>query len=197
MSSLCDQIILVSVLVLGVYWVLTARAVKSTKRSESRGRNLAHNGLMLLAYLLAWPTLRLGQLDMRFLPEGPALEIIGVVLAVAGVGFAISARHELGANWSSAVTIKTGHRLIRSGPYAIVRNPIYAGDIVIILGMALALGELRGLLGLALMVAAVWHKGRTEERFLLAEFGAEYADYQRDVGFLVPFAPERSVHDAG
>jgi len=58
---------------------------------------------------------------------------------------------------------------------------------VIVLGMALALGELRGLIGLALMAAAVWHKGRSEERFLLAEFGDEYADYQREVRFLVPF----------
>ena len=68
-----------------------------------------------------------------------------------------------------------------------MRNPIYTGDIVIVLGMALGLGEFRGLVGLALMVAAVWHKGRVEERFLLAEFGDEYADYQREVGFLVPF----------
>jgi protein-S-isoprenylcysteine O-methyltransferase Ste14 len=52
--------------------------------------------------------------------------------------------------------------------------------------MALALGEFRGLVGLALMVAAVWHKGRTEERFLLAEFDDDYADYQREVGFLIP-----------
>jgi protein-S-isoprenylcysteine O-methyltransferase Ste14 len=51
-------------------------------------------------------------------------------------------------------------------------------------------------LGLTVMVAAIWHKGRTEERFLLAEFGDEYSTYQREVGFLIPVAPRRSVRPA-
>lgn len=202
MSSVYSEIIVVCLLVLGGYFVLTARAVKSTKRSDSRTWNLVHNGLMLLGYVLAYPTIRLGPLSVRFLPESPVFEIIGVVLVVAGVAFAIWARRILGADWSGTVTIKTGHRLVRSGPYAIVRNPIYTGDIVIVLGMAVALGAMSGFLGLALMVAAVWHKGRTEERFLLAEFGDEYADYQREVGFLLPRLLPRvssrgSVREAG
>jgi protein-S-isoprenylcysteine O-methyltransferase Ste14 len=112
--------------------------------------------------------------------------IILCMIVLAGVALAIWARRILGANWSAAVTIKKGHQLIRSGPYALVRNPIYSGDILIVLGMALAVGKTRGLLGLVVMVAAVWHKGRTEERFLLTEFGDQYSDYQRAVGFLLP-----------
>ena len=186
MSAVCSQINVACFVVLLGYWILTARSVKATKRSDARTSNLLHNGLMLLGILLAWPTLKLGLLNARFLPETPFSEIVGVALVIAGIALAIWSRHILGANWSASVTIKTGHSLIRRGPYAVVRNPIYTGDIVIVLGMAVALGEVRGLLGLALMVGAAWHKARAEERFLLAEFGEEYADYRRSVGSLVP-----------
>ena len=66
-------------------------------------------------------------------------------VAAAGVAFAIWARHELGANWSGTVTIKEGHRLVRRGPYAVVRNPIYTGFVAATLGSAaLVGGEVRG-----------------------------------------------------
>jgi protein-S-isoprenylcysteine O-methyltransferase Ste14 len=186
MSAVCSQIIVVCFVVVGGYWILTARSVKSTKRSDARISNVLHNGLMFLGIGLAWPTLKLGALDARFVPQSAILEIAGVALVVAGVALAIWSRQTLGANWSASVTIKTGHSLISRGPYAVVRNPIYAADIIMVLGMAVALGEVRGLLGLALMVGAAWHKARSEERFLLAEFGDEYAGYRRDVGFLLP-----------
>jgi isoprenylcysteine carboxyl methyltransferase (ICMT) family protein YpbQ len=187
MASPYGEIIVACMIVLGAYFILTARPIKSTKRADSTTGNLVRNGLMLLGFVCAWPTLRSSTLGARFVPATPALETIGVLLVAAGAGFAIWSRHVLGANWSAAVTIKEEHRLIRRGPYAIVRNPIYTGDIAIVVGMALAVGEIRGLVGVALMVGAVWHKGRTEERFLLAEFGDEYADYQREVRFLLPF----------
>jgi protein-S-isoprenylcysteine O-methyltransferase Ste14 len=188
MGRLYAEAIEVCMIVVGAYFVVTSRRAKSTKRSDSATGNLVHNGLMALAFVCAWPTLDPGgALGARFVAATPALETIGVALVAAGAGFAIWSRYVLGADWSAAVTIKEGHRLVRRGPYAVVRNPIYTGDITIVAGMALALGEYRGLVGLALMVGAVWHKGRTEERFLLAEFGDEYADYQREVSFLLPF----------
>jgi protein-S-isoprenylcysteine O-methyltransferase Ste14 len=53
--------------------------------------------------------------------------------------------------------------------------------------MALALGEIRGLIGLLLIAVSVWHKGRVEEQFLFSEFGAEFAAYWEEVKFLIPF----------
>ena len=89
MSSLYSEIIVACMVVLGGYFILTARAVKSTKRADSRTGNLVHNGLMLLGYVLAWPTLQLGPLGARFLPESAVLEAVGVALVVAGA----AARH--------------------------------------------------------------------------------------------------------
>jgi protein-S-isoprenylcysteine O-methyltransferase Ste14 len=62
----------------------------------------------------------------------------------------------LGGNWSSSMTVKQDHQLIRQGPYSIVRHPIYSGLLLALLGTALALGELRGIVDLALALAG-WH----------------------------------------
>jgi protein-S-isoprenylcysteine O-methyltransferase Ste14 len=84
------------------------------------------------------------------------------------------------------VTIKRGHRLVRSGPYAVVRNPIYTIIVFAALGTALTFGRVRTPVGPALVVA-VCLKARTEERFLSEEFGEEYAECERSVKSLIPF----------
>ena len=116
MADPYSEIIVVCMLVLGGYYVLTTRRIKSTKRADSATWNLVHNGLMFPGFVLAWPMIRSGALGVRFVPATPVLEAIGVVLVAAGAGFAIWSRHVLRANWSAAVTIKEGHRLIRRGP---------------------------------------------------------------------------------
>jgi protein-S-isoprenylcysteine O-methyltransferase Ste14 len=110
-----------------------------------------------------------------------------LALTLAGAGFAIWARAYLGRNWSAIVTIKEDHRMVRSGPYALVRHPIYSGFLLALLGSALALGEVRGLVAVALAFLAWWFKSRLEEQFMEQRFGAEYAVYKRRVKALIPF----------
>ncbi len=187
-NSPYKEIIAALLLVFAAYWGLTATAVKHPKRAEPSASSLLHTVLLLIGFALIWVKgLRFGLLGARFVPETVAPQVVGVALVAAGVGFAVWARRVLAADWSHTVTIKVQHRLVQSGPYTIVRNPIYTGVAVAVLGMALALGEIRGLLGLAFVVAAVWHKGWIEERFLLEEFGGDYAEYQRKVRFMIPF----------
>ena len=76
--------------------------------------------------------------DLRRSPT----EITGIILTIAGLGFSAWARRHLGRYWSSMVMVKVGHQLIRTGPYRIVRNPIYTGIFVAFLGAAVAIGEL-------------------------------------------------------
>jgi protein-S-isoprenylcysteine O-methyltransferase Ste14 len=85
------------------------------------------------------------------------------------------------------VTIKQNHQLIRQGPYAIVRHPIYSGFLLGMLGTALALGEWRGLAGLALAFIGWGTKSRMEENFMAGQFGSAYIEYQREVKALIPF----------
>lgn len=169
-------------------WIIMAFRVKRAVRKQSPWSRLIHLIVGSLAYFLLfknnwpWPLL-----NLRIIPRAQAAAWAGAVLTCAGVALAIWARVTLGRNWSATVTIKQDHRLIRAGPYAVVRHPIYSGLLLAILGSALVVGKVRG--AAAFVIAAVvWHfKSRIEERFMTDEFGAAYEDYRRRTGALVPF----------
>ena len=72
-------------------------------------------------------------LAARFLPRRRGLVLLGFVLVALGLAFAVAARIWLGGNWSSIVTLKQDHELIRSGPYRWVRHPIYTGLLLAVL----------------------------------------------------------------
>jgi protein-S-isoprenylcysteine O-methyltransferase Ste14 len=104
--------------------------------------------------------------------------------------FAWWARLHLGRLWSSAITRKEDHRVIETGPYALVRHPIYTGLILAIFATAAAQATATSCLGAAFVAFGLWIKARVEERFLTAELGAEaYDTYRRRVPMLVPFTP--------
>ena len=93
----------------------------------------------------------------------------------------------LGRNWSGVVTVKQDHELIRSGPYRYVRHPIYTGLLIAFAGSAIARGEWRGILALAIVFAALWRKLRLEERWMIETFGDAYLRYRAEVRALIPF----------
>ena len=111
-----------------------------------------------------------------------------VAAAVAGFGFTWWARIHLGRLWSTSVTRKAGHRVVDSGPYGIVRHPIYTGITLASLATALMRGTAAGWAGAAVMTAGWYVKARLEEGFLREELGAEaYDAYARRVPMLIPF----------
>ena len=155
-----------------VYWWVSASKVKATARSESLASRAAHIVPLLLAGILVmFPTRPLGFLFDRMLPESLATFWIGAVILAAGLAFTVWARVYLGSNWSGIVTIKQDHELIRGGPYAMVRHPIYTGVLIAFIGTAIACGEWRGLLAVAIVFAALWRKLKLEERWLGEAFG--------------------------
>jgi protein-S-isoprenylcysteine O-methyltransferase Ste14 len=85
------------------------------------------------------------------------------------------------------VTIKEGHELVTTGPYALVRHPIYTGLLLAFLGSALARGEWRGIVAVAIATGALWRKLRFEERWMRQQFGEAYRAYCARVAALVPF----------
>jgi len=112
---------------------------------------------------------------------------MGALICVLGLFFTLWARRTLAGNWSSDVTFKQGHELIRIGPYQFVRHPIYTGLLTMCLGTAFEIGLLRCWLALPLMAAAFWLKLKQEERLMLRHFPNEYPGYQKQVKALVPF----------
>jgi protein-S-isoprenylcysteine O-methyltransferase Ste14 len=106
---------------------------------------------------------------------------------LAGLALTWWARIHLGRLWSSAITRKENHRIVDSGPYALVRHPIYTGLIAAILASAIVEATLTALIGVALVVLGLWVKARAEERFLSGELGADaYESYRRRVPMLLP-----------
>jgi protein-S-isoprenylcysteine O-methyltransferase Ste14 len=111
-----------------------------------------------------------------------------VALAVCGFAFTWWARLHLGRLWSSNVTRKSDHRVVDSGPYAIVRHPIYTGITLATVATAVLRGTATGWAGAGLMTLGWIIKARLEEGFLREELGAEaYDTYARRVPMLVPF----------
>ena len=112
---------------------------------------------------------------------------IGAAVTAAGLLFAVWARRHIGRNWSGQVTIKSDHELVTTGPYGMVRHPIYTGLLLAFAGTALAVGEVRGLLALAIACAALWRKLKLEERYMREQFGEAYVEYTRRVAAIIPF----------
>jgi protein-S-isoprenylcysteine O-methyltransferase Ste14 len=117
-------------------------------------------------------------------------DVAWVCVCSIGVGFAFSwwARVHLGILWSGRITKKSAHRVIDTGPYAIVRHPIYTGILLAVYATAAAKGTVLGLIGAALVTLALWMKARLEEDFLASEL-VDYQDYKRRVPMLLPLGP--------
>ncbi len=171
-----------------VYWCVAARDVKITLRRESLSSRLLHIvPLAIAVLLLSEPRGRIGFLGERFLPLAAWPFWLGLFLTAGGLLFTVWARLHLGRNWSGTVTIKEEHELVTSGPYALVRHPIYTGLLIAFLGSALALGDWGGVLAFALAAAALWRKLRVEEGWMRQQFGDAYQAYSQRVAALVPF----------
>ena len=170
------------------YWIVAARNVKPTRRRESL-RSLMLNRVFIAigALLLVVRHLPPHWLEQRFVPPSVTPYWLGFVLFIFGLGFAISARVHLGQNWSGTVTVKQDHELIRTGPYRMVRHPIYTGLLSALLGTALAIGEWRALLAFAAFTVGFLFKIKTEEHFMDETFGEKYARYRAEVPALIPF----------
>jgi|SRR5579864_996622 len=174
-------------LLLWLVWLGAWLRTKKTQELASFGSRLRYGAPVILAfYLLFSENLPFRWLELRFIPPNILLEILAVTLTAVGIAFAIWARFYIGQNWSSAVTIKVGHQLIRSGPYAWVRHPIYSGLLLAMIGTALARREPRGLLAFILLCMGFWIKLRMEEGFMRKTFGEEYREYSRVTGALIP-----------
>ena len=117
-----------------------------------------------------------------------AYAFVGVMLT--GLALTWWARIYLGRLWSSAITRKEKHRLVETGPYALVRHPIYTGLIIALLATAATEATLVAVLGALLIALGLWVKARAEERFLSTELAPKtYESYRCRVPMLVPFLP--------
>lgn len=170
-----------------LYWLAASFRVKQMRRREPAGEKWARILVMAIAFvLLAGAELRVGFLNRRFVPQRYWIFLLGAALTSAGVAFAIWARYHIGQFWSSTVALRAGHQLIRSGPYARIRHPIYTGMLLAVFGTALAIGRYRGLVAFVIVLLGFTWKAKKEEALLAQEFGAVFEEYRRQTGFFLP-----------
>jgi len=170
-----------------VIWFLAAIKTKPAQQRESISSRLSYTVFVIAAFLLVFgkqitpPWLRIHLFQPNLLSA-----VLGIALTAAGIGFAVWARFYLGANWSSNVTVKVGHALVRTGPYRFVRHPIYTGMILALLGTALQRAQVRGLIGVVLLYIGFKMKSKIEEQAMISTFGAQYDEYSRTTGAILP-----------
>jgi protein-S-isoprenylcysteine O-methyltransferase Ste14 len=167
-------------------WLVAVVNTKPTRWREPAGSQALHVlPLLACAALLAAPRALPPILTARFMPPGPLLPALGALLVAAGLGLALWARWCLGRNWSGVVTLKQDHALIRTGPYRIIRHPIYTGLLLALIGTAAAIGEWRGVLAVACaLIGLLWKIGIEEGR--MQQTFPEYEEYRRHTAALIP-----------
>jgi protein-S-isoprenylcysteine O-methyltransferase Ste14 len=127
------------------------------------------------------------------LRPGPEVQVpdvlvwIGIALSVLGVAFSLWAIVTLGRHYDLVLEVHQDHELVRRGPYALVRHPVYTGLALHFAGVCLSTGNLLLIAGTLLVsFPAFYLRARAEEALLRERFGAEYERYAGEVPMLVP-----------
>jgi protein-S-isoprenylcysteine O-methyltransferase Ste14 len=170
------------------YWAVAA---VGAKRSASWPRWRREIGLRLVVILPIVALLQsrsLRQLlaeTQRSAGDSGILGWTGVALCLLGFGLAINARRHLGRNWGLPMSRKEQPELVTSGPYALIRHPIYTGLILATLGSAIGVNVFWALM-LVPVGAYFIYSARREETVMLQLFPEQYAAYMARTGMLAP-----------
>lgn len=176
--------------VAGIVAYIVLATITRSRSIRARGASLAREGGLAAAvpYFLPVPYV------VMALQPGPALDLpgplrwLGLALVVGGIGFSMWGALTLGRHFDMEVEVHSGHEVVRRGPYALVRHPVYSGLAVHLLGACLATGNLLLLAGTVfLALPALYLRASIEERLLRSSLGSAYDAYARDVGMLFPF----------
>jgi protein-S-isoprenylcysteine O-methyltransferase Ste14 len=177
--------ILSALLVTGILWVglrninkpsAKARRLGSTIGIALQALGCAAAGIGFTKPVLPW-----------WAPYSLASTILVILLGGSAILIFLWAAITMGKNWSLVARTRSDHQLIRSGPFSMVRHPIYLALLLYLFSIAAALGHWQQLLfAIPLYVAGTFIRIRDEEKLLRAQFGDEHERYVRDVPALIP-----------
>lgn len=164
-----------------MYWLVAAFSMKRGRVPWSRELRIRALIVVIVVILV-----RFGVFRGHGLNADPWRAAVGIAPFALGLGFAIWARVHTGRSWGTPMTQKDEPELVTSGPYHLVRHPIYSGVLVAGLGTAFALSWLWliavGRAGIYLLYSA-----SAEERYLTEQFPDAHAAYKRSTKMLLPF----------
>jgi protein-S-isoprenylcysteine O-methyltransferase Ste14 len=173
-----------------VFLVFLRQKPPSAPDSKREPTSIIGIALQGVGYAVVWSVHR--RAFTPILPLGKSFEIGAAVLALAvaisSVWFVSAAVRTLGKQWSLAARVLEGHQLITSGPYNVVRNPIYTGMFGMLLATGLAISHWIGLIiGVIVFVIGTAIRIHSEEKLLREMFGEQFEAYARKVPAVVPF----------
>ena len=192
--SLNHRIIAGLWLVFVAYWAVAAVGAKrnASGRLWRGGIGLRLIVMLLIVTVLRSPSLREFLAEaQRSASQSSFLGWTGVALCVLGFGLGVSARWHLGRNWGMPMSRKEQPELVTSGPYAIIRHPIYTGLILAMLGSALGVNVFWLVVLVPVSVYFIL-SARREEAVMLQQFPVQYAAYMARTGMLAPRLFRRS-----
>ena len=176
-------------MVMLVYWAIAAIFA----RRETDGRGLPGGlitrfGLFAAIFVVAMVARRSSEMQALQLSELNSVPdaIAGAVIATLGAAAAFWARATIGRNWGSPATRKTGTELVTSGPYRLVRHPIYSAVLFMMIGTAIALWPVWWVVTVAAGVYFIL-SARAEERFMTSRFPVDYPAFRARTKMFVPF----------
>ncbi len=174
-----------------LFWVISAFGVKRDIKGGAWWRSawvrvgvlLFVAGALADASALRHFTFHFGVLE-RFGASG-AFAYFGALLVVLGISLAIWARVYLGRNWSPAPALKENHELVTTGPYEMIRHPIYTGILLAMLGSGIVTAPWFVTFFVGSVIFA-W-RVQKEEALMMKEFPDQYPVYKKKTWALVPF----------
>jgi len=168
---------------MAVAQIVRARAIQRRAASVATSRGFEH----YIAYFVFVPYVVIALRPGPELAVPEPLRWIGLGLVLGGVAFAIWAILTLGRHYDLELEVHADHELVDSGPYRLVRHPVYSGLGAHFAGACLATGDLVLIAGTLLVsYPSFYLRARAEERLLRQRFGAAYDGYAKRVGMLVP-----------
>ena len=164
-----------------LYWLVAALSMKRGRVAWSRETRIRAVIAVLVILLI-----RLGAFRDHGLDTDPWRAAVGLVLFALGLALAIWARIHIGRNWGTPMMKKEEPELVTSGPYHLVRHPIYSGLLIAGAGTAVALNWV-WLIAVALAGVYFIYSATVEERYMTQQFPDRYPNYRRSTKMLVPY----------
>jgi protein-S-isoprenylcysteine O-methyltransferase Ste14 len=171
------------------YWVVSAITAKPTAR-RTAGRGVIFR-VAIAAAIVLFAQASIRYYVWRRVPYAvkhvsPIEASIGVAVCALGIATAIWARAYLGRNWGMPMSLREGHELVMTGPYAFVRHPIYTGILLAVAGTTLV-ERFPGIVLLPTLLIYFIYAAKIEERSMKQQFPDVYPAYIHRTKMLIPF----------
>jgi protein-S-isoprenylcysteine O-methyltransferase Ste14 len=188
-SDLSESIFLAAMVLFILAEFLGVMVIPALKRRGNRVRpkNRGSNLMVLFSWMVALIVSQsFAKYEIAILPSWAFY--LGIVLMMAGIAFRQWAIAILGRYFSGIIGVQDGQKVVDSGPYRLIRHPSYTGALLIMVGIGLAMQSWGAALVIVLIFAISYgHRMLIEERVLVANLGASYADYMKRTKRVIPF----------